>query len=97
MKTNIHTKQLPDVSASFFQPFIDYTTKGALTFELTSEDLYDWKSEQWSVPVYLTATQLTQIGSQLVSVGGGIRYWVKSTDFDPEGWSANASITLLFP
>ena len=86
-----------DTNLSFAQPFLDYTTKSAITFEITTETTYDWKSEQWSVPLVVTANKLIEVGNQLVIVGGGPRYWVASTDSDPEGWSVNVQIILLFP
>lgn len=86
-----------DVNASFLQPFLDYTTKDAITFELTAEATHNWESEKWAVPVLLTVTKVTEIGGQPVSVGGGIRYWAESTDSDPKGWSLNLSLTFLFP
>ena len=30
-------------------------------------------------------------------VGVGPRYWVESTDSDPEGWGVNLQLVLLFP
>jgi hypothetical protein len=86
-----------DVSATFVQPFLDYTTSNGVTYELTSESTYDWKSDQWTVPVVATVNILTQVGNQLIMYGGGLRYWVKSTESDPEGWSFNLVLYLLFP
>ena len=74
-----------------------YTTPEAVTYTLNTESTYDWKSEQWSVPINVTATKVTKFGSQLVSVGGGIRYWAESGDSGPEGWGARVILTLLFP
>jgi hypothetical protein len=86
-----------DVSATFVQPFLDYTTKNAVTYELTSESTYNWKSDKWTVPVVLTANILTEVGGQLLMYGGGLRYWAKSTESDPEGWSFNLVLYLLYP
>lgn len=86
-----------DVNATFLQPFVTYTTKDALTYALNTESTYDWESEQWSVPINFTVTKVTQIGNQIVSVGGGIRYWAQSTDEGPEGLSLRLQFTLLFP
>ena len=86
-----------DISATFFQPFLSYTTKEAVTFALNTESTYDWKSEQWAVPINFTATKVTQFGNQLVSVGGGVRYWAESTDSGPEGLGFRLIFTLLFP
>ncbi len=86
-----------DINSTFLQPFLSYTTRGAVTFSLNTETTYDWKSEQWAVPVNVTTTKVMRLGNQLVSVGGGVRYWAESTNGGPEGLGARLLITLLFP
>ena len=86
----------PDVSATFLQPFVSYTTKRATTFGLNTESTYDWKSEQWSVPINVSVSQLVRIGKQPVSFGLGGRYYVVRPDFGPD-WGVRFVTTLLFP
>lgn len=87
----------PDVDATFLQPFVSYTTRDALTVALNTESTYDWERRRWSVPINLTAAQVTKIGGQLVSLGAGIRYWAESPEGGPQGWGLRLSVTLLFP
>ncbi len=47
-----------EVSATFLQPFLSYTTKGATTFGLNLESTYDWVHRQWTVPINITVAQL---------------------------------------
>jgi hypothetical protein len=86
-----------DVSSTFLQPFVSYTTPEAWTFSLNTESTYDWKSRQWSVPVNAFVTKLLKIGSQPVSVGTGVRYWADTFEGGPHGWGARVIVTLLFP
>ncbi|NGP53132.1 transporter [Thioalkalivibrio sp. XN8] len=86
-----------DINATFLQPFVSYTTPDAWTFTLQTESTYDWEGEQWNFPVVAVASKVTKIGEQLVSIGGGIRYYVDSPDAGAEGWGARVVITLLFP
>ena len=86
-----------DVNATFVQPFLDYTTESAVTYEITTESTYNHESDEWSVPVVLTANILTQIGDQLIMYGGGVRYWAKSAESDPEDWSFNLVLYFLYP
>jgi hypothetical protein len=86
-----------DVSTTFLQPFVSYTTADAWSFALQTETTYDWKSEQWSVPINAVATKVTKVGDQLMSVGGGIRYWAETPQGGPHGWGARLVATLLFP
>lgn len=86
-----------DISTTFVQPFISYTTKTAWTYTLNTESTYDWKAEQWSVPVNAIVSKVTKFGGQLVSVGGGVRYWAESPDSGPEDFGLRFVVTLLFP
>jgi hypothetical protein len=86
-----------DISTTFLQPFISYTTPSAWTFAFNTESTYDWKSEEWSVPINGFISKVTKIGSQLVSVGGGVRYWADSPDSGPEGFGFRFVVTFLFP
>ena len=45
-----------DINASFLQPFVTYTTPGAVSMTLQTEATYDWESEQWSVKYYADTT-----------------------------------------
>jgi hypothetical protein len=86
-----------DINRTFLQPFVSYTTPTAWTYTLQSEMSYDWDDEQWTIPIRLSTSKVTRLGSQLVSIGGGVHYWVESSDSGPEGWGARLTITLLFP
>jgi hypothetical protein len=87
----------PDVNATFLQPFLAYTTPDAWTYAVNTESTYDWDRKQWAVPINLIASRVTKIGGQLVSVGGGLRYWVDGPDGAPHGWGLRLTVTLLFP
>jgi len=86
-----------DIDATFMQPFLSYTTPEALSLGLNTESTYDWENEQWSVPINATATKVMKFGNQLVSVGGGVRYWVDSPKNGVKGWGFRLQFTLLFP
>lgn len=86
-----------DLSQSFAQPFLTYTTPAATTFFLNTESTYDWKNEDWAVPINFGANQLLNFGTQRVQIGGGLRYWVESSEGGPDGWGARLNFVLLFP
>ena len=86
-----------DISATFLQPFLSYTTKTYTTLGVNIESTYDWKAEDWSVPVNFTVTQLLKIGGQPLTVSAGARYWADSPPNGPEGWGFRLAVTLLFP
>lgn len=86
-----------NISSTFLQPFISYTTKDAWTFALDTESTYDWKGEEWSVPINFTVSKLVMFGKQPVSFSGGPRYWAASPENGPDGWGVRAGVSLLFP
>ena len=87
-----------DVSTSFMQPFVSYTTPTAWTYSLQTESTYDWEGDNdWQVPLRVGISKITRIGGQLVSLGGAVNYWLESSDNGPEGWGLRFTATLLFP
>jgi hypothetical protein len=87
----------PDISSTFLQPFVSHTTKTAWTYTLNTESTYDWKARQWSVPINAMVTKLLKVGTQPVSVGGGVRWWADSPADGPHDWGLRMVVTLLFP
>jgi hypothetical protein len=88
----------PDINSTFVQPFISYTTADSWTFTLNTESTYNWEAEEWSVPVNVVVSKLTQLGKQPVQFFAGVRYWLDSPeDVGPTGLGARAGFTLLFP
>ena len=86
-----------DISTTFIQPFVSYTTPKAVTFSFNTESTYDWENEQWSVPINFGVSKLVRIGKQPVSLGATIRYWADSPDNGPDEWGVRLVATLLFP
>jgi len=86
-----------DVSTTFLQPFLSYTTPTAWTYTLQSESTYDWEGSDWQVPIRGVVSKVNRIGGQLVSLGGGVNYWLESPDSGPEGWGFRLTLTLLYP
>jgi len=86
-----------DVNATFLQPFMSFTTPTAWTYTLQTESTYDWENSEWQIPLRVSVSKVTRFGTQLLSMGGGVNYWVESADRGPEGWGFRFVVTLLFP
>ena len=86
-----------DVSATFLQPFLSYTTKTAWTYTINSESLYDWEGGNWAIPINAMVAKLTSIGGQKVSLQGGVRYWAESPTGGPDDLGYRFAVTFLFP
>ena len=74
-----------NISATYLQPFIDYTTKTHTTFGVDMEATYDWVDDQWTMPFNLFASQILKIGKQPVSIQFGVRYYAISPGGGPTG------------
>lgn len=83
-----------DISTTFVQLFLSYTTPTAWTYTLQSESTYDWEASDWQIPIRGVVTKVTRIGDQMVSRGGGVNYWLESPDSGPEGWGLRFDIAL---
>lgn len=86
-----------EISATYLQPFISYTTKDAWTFTLSTESTYDWGASQWSVPIGFQASKLVLFGKQPVSLSASVRYWAESPENGPDGFGFRTGVTFLFP
>jgi len=90
------TSSRQDVSATFLQPILSYTTKTYTTFGLNSESTYDWQNSQWTVPVNATVSQLVKLGKQPVQFQIGGRYYPEKPNGGAD-WGVRFAVTLLFP
>jgi hypothetical protein len=85
-----------NVSATFIQPFLSYTTKSYTTLGVSTESTRNWQAEQWSVPVNFTVQQLLKIGKQPVAFQIGYRYYAEGPNGGP-AWGLRFTVTFLFP
>jgi len=87
-----------DLSYTYLQPFLSYTTPRYMTFGINTESTYNWKTSQWSVPINATITQMLKIHGQILTLQGGARYWAESPDgVGPKGWGFRFQVAFLFP
>lgn len=86
-----------DVNSTYLQPFVSYTTRDAVTVTVNSETTYDWKNEEWSLPINVMVGKVVRFGDQLSNVRVGVRYWADAPQSGPEGFSLRLEFTLLFP
>jgi hypothetical protein len=88
-----------EVSSTFLQPFLAYTTHAATTFSLNTESSYDWVTGQWTVPVNLTVAQLfrpSESGLPIpLQVQVGYRYYAARPEGGPTGGVRFSLIALL--
>jgi len=96
---NTGDEQRSDVSTTFVQPFLAYTTENAWTFTLQSESTYAWEAESGqrsSVPVNLQLSKMTKLGPFPMSVMAGVGYYAASPDAGPR-WKLRMAFVLILP
>lgn len=85
-----------DISSTFLQPFLSYTTKTYTSLTLNTESTYDWKNSQWTVPINAMVSQVLKIGSQPLSLQLGYRYYAEAPANGPD-WGIRVNLVFLFP
>jgi hypothetical protein len=87
----------PDISSTFVQPFAAYTWPTAWTISVQSESNYNWKTENWSVPINVGVSKLVKLGKLPVSLQAGVGYWAESPESGPEGFRFRFQVTFVLP
>jgi hypothetical protein len=85
-----------DISATFLQPFFNYTFPSTTGVSVNLESSYDWTTKQWTVPLNVGVSHLYTVDKQRVSLGVFGRYYL-ATPTDGPGWGLRFVATLLFP
>ena len=85
-----------DVNSTFIQPFLSKALGKGRTATVNLESSYDFEGEQWIVPVNLTYSKVTKIGSQMLSFAVGARYYLETPPGGPD-WGVRFVVTLLYP
>jgi hypothetical protein len=85
-----------EVNATFMQPFITYTFPTYTTVGINTETTYDWRHDQWTVPINLFGAQLLRIGRLPVQFQLGGRYYAEAPSGGPD-WGLRFAVTFLFP
>ncbi|MHC3941927.1 hypothetical protein ACI0FR_03263 [Paenochrobactrum sp. BZR 201-1] len=83
-------------SVSQIEPFLSYDFGGGRSLNLTVESTYDWKHENWTVPVNLSASKVFNIGNQAMSFEIGGKYYAEAPRGSPK-WGIRTGITFFFP
>jgi hypothetical protein len=86
-----------DISTTFVQPFAAYTWPSAWTVSVQSESNYNWKTENWSVPINVGVSKLVKLGKLPVSLQAGVGYWAESPETGPEGFRFRLAATFVLP
>ena len=85
-----------DISSTFVQPFLSRAFSGGRTLTFNLESTYDWKGNQWTVPLNIGYSKISKLGSQMISYQGGVRAYLEKPDGGPD-WGLRFTVTLLYP
>lgn len=85
-----------EVSSTFVQPFLSYTTSRATTYSINAESTYDWLREQWTVPINAGISQLVKFDNHPVSFALQGTWYAERPVTAPE-WGMRFVVTFLLP
>ncbi len=94
---DIEDNPTTEIDSTFLQPFASYNAGDGWAFSASTESTYNWVSEEWSVPVNLSVSKLTNVGRTPVNWQLGAGYWVDSPDGGPEGWRLRLQAQVVIP
>jgi hypothetical protein len=57
------------VNSTYFQPFMTYTTKTAISYTVQGENTYNWKNKEWNVALIGGASRVFPMGKNALSLG----------------------------
>jgi hypothetical protein len=86
----------PYVNSTFLQPFVSYGAGKGRSYAANFEATYDWRRNQWTAPLNVTASQIVPIGKQLTSLSLGARVYLDKPSGGPD-WGLRLVFVLLFP
>jgi hypothetical protein len=90
------TSSRSDISSTYLQPFLTFTTKSLTSFSVNSESTYDWEKKEWTAPFNAMVTQLLRVAGQPFTLQAGGRYYADAPDNGPR-WGVRFALTFLFP
>ena len=85
-----------DISTTFLQPFVSHTWPSTTGVSLNLEASYDWKGEDWTVPINAGVSHIYTFGKQKVQMGVFGRVYLASPDDGPD-WGLRFVATFLIP
>ncbi|MES1198643.1 MAG: hypothetical protein ABUS48_01530 [Pseudomonadota bacterium] len=86
----------PSISTTFLQPFFNYTYPDTTGISVNLESTYDWKHDQWTIPLNVGISHIYAFTGQRVSLGATGRVYLDSPRGGP-GWGLRFVATFLFP
>jgi hypothetical protein len=86
-----------DINITQIYPWLGYTWPTATSLFIQSDMSYDWKNEEWSIPVDVGISQLFEVGPIYVSAELGAGYWAEAPEYGAEGWRFRIQFNFVLP
>jgi hypothetical protein len=85
------------LSTTLIQPFVAYTTAKGWTFSVEAESTYDWKADEWTIPINFVVYKFVMLGNRPTSLFVGFRYWADSPDEGAHDVGVRIGMTFMYP
>lgn len=85
-----------EISQTFLQPFYNYTYPNSTSIVINAEASYNWKSDEWTIPINFGVAHLYKLGNQRIQLGGFGKVYAARDGEGPE-WGLRFVATFLFP
>ncbi len=84
------------INILYVQPFVAYTLKNSVTFNIHAEAPYNWTENQWTVPLVAFVGKVYNFGGHPAQIALGVKYYAVRPVTAPQ-WGIQLWVTLLFP
>lgn len=86
-----------NISTTTIQPFLVFFLGGGWTLGTTGIMRYDWKDEQWTVPLNLGVSRTVKLGNRPWKFGIEANYYVERSDRLGQEWMIGLTISPVVP
>lgn len=94
---SVESNPVTEIDSTFLQPFVSFNAGDGWSLSANSESTYDRVNEEWTIPLNLAVSKLTNVGSTPVNWQLGAGYWLDSPDGGPEGWRLRLQSQIVIP
>jgi hypothetical protein len=86
-----------DYNGTYAELWVSCVLPSDTTISLSTESIYDWNTDDWTIPLNFIVEQLIMISDQPISIGATAKYWAESYEAGPGGWGLRLQMTFIWP
>jgi hypothetical protein len=94
---SVENNPTTEINRTFLQPFVSFNAGDGWALSANTESTYDWVTDEWTVPLNVAVSKLTNVGNTPLNWQLGAGYWIDGPDGGPEGWRLRLQAQIVIP